>query len=121
VDFQILSRNGQAPFAYERGWKDVVYVGETETVEVVARFGPNRGKYMMHCHNVDHEDVDMMIQWEVGQGGPDPMSAPPSLGFLGFRWCLKGKFYAISEAIDDRDCAGGRLSPGAIRECLGLQ
>jgi spore coat protein A, manganese oxidase len=76
VDLQILSRNGQPPFAYERGWKDVFYVGEVETVEVVARFGPNRGKYMMHCHNVEHEDVDMMIQWEIGQGGPDPMSAP---------------------------------------------
>ena len=26
VDFQIFSRNGRAPFAYERGPKDVVYV-----------------------------------------------------------------------------------------------
>ena len=33
---------------------------------------------MMHCHNVIHEDHDMMTNFEVGQGGPDPVtSAPP--------------------------------------------
>ncbi|MEB3295835.1 MAG: multicopper oxidase domain-containing protein [Synechococcales bacterium] len=77
VDLQVLSRNGQAPFAYERGWKDVFYVGENEDVRVITQFLPHRGKYMMHCHNVDHEDFDMMIQWEVGQGGPNPLGAPP--------------------------------------------
>jgi FtsP/CotA-like multicopper oxidase with cupredoxin domain len=66
VDFQILSRNGRAPFAYELGPKDTVYVGEGETVEVLMRFGPHRGKYMIHCHNLSHEDHDMMIQYSVG-------------------------------------------------------
>ena len=28
VDFHIISRNGAPPFAYEKGWKDVAYVGE---------------------------------------------------------------------------------------------
>jgi spore coat protein A len=46
-------------------------------VRVVARFGPKAGKYMMHCHNVVHEDHDMMTNFEVGKGGPDPLSAPP--------------------------------------------
>jgi spore coat protein A, manganese oxidase len=77
IDFQILSRNGKPPFPYEVGWKDVVYVGENEDVRVIGKFGPHLGRYMMHCHNLDHEDFDMMIQWEVGQGGPSPMSAPP--------------------------------------------
>jgi len=76
VDLQILDRNGQKPLPYEQGWKDVFYVGENETVRVITRFGPNRGKYMMHCHNIVHEDHDMMTQFEVGQGGYDPMSAP---------------------------------------------
>jgi hypothetical protein len=31
---------------------------------------------MMHCHNIVHEDHDMMTQFEVGQGGFDPMSDP---------------------------------------------
>jgi len=77
VDFQILDRNRNQPLAYERGWKDVVYGGEDEQIRVIARFGPHQGKYMMHCHNSVHEDHDMMTQFQVGQGGPDPMSAPP--------------------------------------------
>jgi spore coat protein A, manganese oxidase len=75
IDFKILDRNGRPPLNYERGPKDVVYVGEGETVRVIAKFGPRRGKYMMHCHNLVHEDHDMMTQFEVGDGGPDPVDA----------------------------------------------
>jgi spore coat protein A, manganese oxidase len=77
IDFQILSRNGSAAnvFPHEKGPKDVVYVGENETVRVAMRFaGPSagegwptpRGRYMMHCHNLVHEDHDMMMQFSVG-------------------------------------------------------
>jgi FtsP/CotA-like multicopper oxidase with cupredoxin domain len=76
IDFQILDRNGQKPQPYEEGWKDVVLLQDFETVRVVARFGPHRGKYMMHCHNIVHEDHDMMTQFEIGKGGADPMSDP---------------------------------------------
>lgn len=76
IDAQILDRNGQPPFPYERGLKDVFYVGENETVRIIGKFRPNKGKYMYHCHNTVHEDHDMMSQFEVGQGGIDPMSAP---------------------------------------------
>jgi FtsP/CotA-like multicopper oxidase with cupredoxin domain len=76
IDCQILDRNGRPPFEYERGFKDVFYVGENESVRVIGKFGPHLGKYMSHCHNTVHEDHDMMNQFEVGQGGPDPMSAP---------------------------------------------
>jgi spore coat protein A, manganese oxidase len=78
IDFKVLDRNGRPPFAYERGPKDVVYLGEGETVRVIARFGPNLGRYMMHCHNLVHEDHDMMVQFEVGNGGPDPITAAPA-------------------------------------------
>ena len=78
IDFKVLDRNGRPPFAYERGPKDTVYVGENETVRVLARFGPQTGKYMMHCHNLVHEDHDMMTQFEVGSGGPDPVNAAPA-------------------------------------------
>ncbi len=74
IDFQIIDRNGLPPLPYERGWKDVVLLSDLETVRVVARFGPHRGKYMMHCHNLVHEDHDMMNQFEVGSGGSDPLS-----------------------------------------------
>ena len=82
IDFKILSRNGRPPFDYERGPKDVAYVGEGETVRVIMRFGPNRGRYMVHCHNLVHEDHDMMGQFEVGstrgarRDPNDPMGSP---------------------------------------------
>jgi spore coat protein A, manganese oxidase len=88
VDFQILDRDGKPPFDYERGPKDVVYLGEGETVRVLARFGPHRGRYMSHCHNTPHEDHDMMTQFSVGYraGDPDPddpiAAAPPLIDDL---------------------------------------
>ncbi|GAA2172880.1 multicopper oxidase family protein [Arthrobacter parietis] len=74
VDFHILSRNGQRPFSYEEGPKDVMYVGENETVQAIMRFEHQKGRYMVHCHNLPHEDHDMMLQFRVGllQGEPDP-------------------------------------------------
>jgi spore coat protein A len=77
VDFKVLDRNGQAPFDYEKGPKDVVYVGENETVRVMMRFEHETGRYMMHCHNLVHEDHDMMGQFLVGEDSPgqDPIFA----------------------------------------------
>jgi FtsP/CotA-like multicopper oxidase with cupredoxin domain len=86
VDFQVLSRNGRPPRPEERGPKDVVYVGEGETVRLLMRFsspdGPH-GRYMIHCHNLSHEDHDMMTQFQVGDHDPDcdPIhTAPPKWG-----------------------------------------
>ena len=81
VDFKILSRNGRPPFEYERGPKDDVYVGEDETVRLIMKFGPHRGRYMVHCHNLVHEDHDMMAQFAVGSTAGardpnDPMGTP---------------------------------------------
>ena len=78
IDFRILDRNGRPPLAHEIGPKDTAYVGENETVRVIARYGPQIGRYMMHCHNLVHEDHDMMLQFEVGQGGPDPITTDPA-------------------------------------------
>ncbi len=82
VDWQILDRNGRKPRAYERGWKDVFRVDHFETVRVIAQFGRRsgdylQGRFMMHCHNLVHEDHSMMTQFEVGQNAPSPCSAPP--------------------------------------------
>lgn len=78
IDAQILDRNGRSPFPYERGFKDVFYVGENESVRVIGKFGPHTGKYMSHCHNSVHEDFDMMNQFQVGTGGPDPVTTAPA-------------------------------------------
>lgn len=76
VDFQILTRNGAPPRPYERGWKDTVYLGENDNIQVIAKFEAHQGKYIIHCHNIVHEDHDMMTQYQVGTGGINPMSAP---------------------------------------------
>ncbi|MGZ5403899.1 MAG: multicopper oxidase family protein, partial [Nocardioides sp.] len=65
VDFRILTRNGRPPRPQEQGPKDVVYLGENETVRVLVGFHGGRGRYMMHCHNLVHEDHDMMAQFEI--------------------------------------------------------
>lgn len=78
VDFKILDRNGRPPEPFELGPKDDVYVGENETVRILVKFGPKKGKYMIHCHNLVHEDHDMMHQFEVGEGGKDPINTDPA-------------------------------------------
>ncbi len=83
IEFRILDRNGNPPFDYELGPKDTVYTGEDETVHVLMRFGPHKGRYMVHCHNLVHEDHDMMNQFGVdfrpGEIDPnDPILAAPA-------------------------------------------
>ncbi len=62
---RILSRNGKAPPAHEIGRKDVYVLKPGEEVRVLMRFSDFTGKYMMHCHNLTHEDHAMMVRWDV--------------------------------------------------------
>ncbi len=81
VDFRILTRNGRPPQPQEQGAKDVVYLGENETVRVLIKFDEGRGKYMEHCHNLVHEDHDMMGQFEIvdpNRAADDPLSVSAS-------------------------------------------
>jgi FtsP/CotA-like multicopper oxidase with cupredoxin domain len=73
IDFKIIGRTGGTGTVYkhELGPKDVMYVGEGETVKVLMKFGPHRGRYMIHCHNLPHEDHDMMHQFSVGMKESD--------------------------------------------------
>jgi FtsP/CotA-like multicopper oxidase with cupredoxin domain len=71
VDFKMLTRNGKPVYNYEQGPKDVAYVGENETIRAIMKFGAagdssTDGRYMIHCHNLPHEDHDMMTQFRVG-------------------------------------------------------
>jgi spore coat protein A len=65
VDFRVLSRNGGPPRPEELGPKDVVYIGEGETVRLLLHFEHEEGRYMIHCHNLSHEDHDMMTHYQV--------------------------------------------------------
>ena len=72
VDFQILSRTkgkrGVLPYEKE-ALKDVVLLGQNEVVTVIARYAPFDGVYMFHCHNLIHEDHDMMAAFNVSSLG----------------------------------------------------
>jgi bilirubin oxidase len=99
IDFIVVKRNNVdrafSPSAdpitglepYEVGApKDVVYLAPSEDIEVVARYGPHVGDYMVHCHNLVHEDNDMLVAFRVAgadagevPGSPLPSSpAPPN-------------------------------------------
>ena len=44
----------------ERGLKDTIRVNPNEVVEIAVRFTTYSGRYMYHCHILEHEDRDMM-------------------------------------------------------------
>jgi bilirubin oxidase len=61
--FQVLDRNGRPePFAR---WKDTVNVPKHEVVRIAVRFDDFGGKWMYHCHILDHEQNGMMGILEV--------------------------------------------------------
>jgi FtsP/CotA-like multicopper oxidase with cupredoxin domain len=58
--FQVLSRDGRTPEPSDGGWKDTVDVRPAEVVDIAVRFTDYAGKFVMHCHNLEHEDMAMM-------------------------------------------------------------
>jgi FtsP/CotA-like multicopper oxidase with cupredoxin domain len=71
-EHRVLSRNGvavrpnvqnNASVDYAR--KDVIELNTNEEVRVFMRFRDMKGRYVMHCHNVVHEDHAMMVRWDI--------------------------------------------------------
>ena len=56
--FQVLDRGG-VPEPYV-SWKDSVNVPKHSQVRIIVRFEDFAGKWMFHCHILDHEDMGMM-------------------------------------------------------------
>ena len=65
VHFKVLSRNGGRPRPTDAGWKDTVDLRPGEVARVVPRFRGYKGRYVFHCHNLEHEDMMMMANFEV--------------------------------------------------------
>jgi spore coat protein A len=82
VQFQIVERQGYDPAALrkdeikligkarkpapnERGWKDTAVVNPGEVLTIIVRFEGYAGRYIYHCHMLEHEDNDMMRPYEV--------------------------------------------------------
>ena len=51
--------------ANELGLKDTVRVNANEVVDILVRFETFAGRYMYHCHILEHEDHDMMRPFVV--------------------------------------------------------
>lgn len=82
VQFQILERQGYDPAAFalgklilvgnprppapgEDGWKDTAVVNPRDVLTILVRFEGYTGRYVFHCHMLEHEDNDMMRPYEV--------------------------------------------------------
>jgi len=72
IQWQILDRGTTGgtltpSSGIDLGWKDTVLVQPNETVRFIGKFDPviNSGKYMYHCHILEHEDNGMMGVFEV--------------------------------------------------------
>jgi spore coat protein A len=63
--FRIVERSTGVVHAGERAWKDTIGVQPGETVTVQPWFVPYKGKYVFHCHALEHGDKAMMLQLEV--------------------------------------------------------
>jgi len=64
--FRVLSRTGGRGrlMPWETGLKDTVLTRPGEAVDVAVRF-VYPGTFLLHCHNLEHEDMGMMINYEV--------------------------------------------------------
>ena len=69
VDWMVLSRNGRPPEPHEAGLKETFLLNPGEYITVAAKFTDHLGRYMIHCHMLDHEDGGMMAAWEVVKPG----------------------------------------------------
>ena len=67
VHFQVVERNGSIDNVWpeEQGWKDTVLLFPFDRVRVLLRFDRYPGVFMLHCHNLEHEDDGMMMNFRV--------------------------------------------------------
>jgi len=49
----------------EQGWKDVIRANGGQLVSIAGQFGGATGRFMYHCHILDHEDEGMMRAFVV--------------------------------------------------------
>ena len=55
----------EPPAAHELGWKDVVQCPGGMITRIVVRFEGYSGRYLYHCHILEHEANDMMRPYDV--------------------------------------------------------
>jgi FtsP/CotA-like multicopper oxidase with cupredoxin domain len=65
--FFILDRNGIRPTGAEAGLKDVFVLNPDDKMNVITKYTGAKqvGRYVFHCHNIEHEDMRMMGRFDV--------------------------------------------------------
>jgi spore coat protein A, manganese oxidase len=56
------------PDANEMGWKDTVRVNQGTVTRIIVPFHGYAGRYVWHCHILEHEDNEMMRPYEIVKG-----------------------------------------------------
>ena len=71
-EHRMLSRNGapvkpntQLNGAIDYSRRDVLNLQTNDETRIFMRFRDMKGRYVMHCHNVVHEDHAMMVRWDI--------------------------------------------------------
>jgi FtsP/CotA-like multicopper oxidase with cupredoxin domain len=62
---QVQKFNGRAPAAWNSFKKDTTLLGGDDEAEVFIKFRTHTGPYVFHCHNLEHEDMRMMVRFDV--------------------------------------------------------
>jgi spore coat protein A len=114
VRFQVLDRRAIEPFAYQRtgkfhyigpvtppdpnemGWKDTVRTEPKAVTRIIVHFEGYTGRYVWHCHNLEHEDKEMMRPYEIVATAAEsevPVIAPDLVTADGIplQLCIDGK------------------------------
>jgi spore coat protein A len=55
----------EPPEPHERGFKDTIRAHSLMVTRIIVRFEGYAGRYVWHCHVLEHEDNDMMRRYEV--------------------------------------------------------
>ena len=62
----------------EKGWKDTIVLQPGELLSIAGQFGGGSGRYMYHCHILEHEDEGMMRTFVVMPEKVMPFDTHPS-------------------------------------------
>jgi FtsP/CotA-like multicopper oxidase with cupredoxin domain len=68
TDWYLLARNGKPPPPWEDCLKETFFVYPGERILLAGHFSDYTGKFVIHCHMLDHEDHGLMSQFEVVKG-----------------------------------------------------
>ncbi len=65
TDWYLLARNGKTPPPWEDCLKETFFIYPRERILLAGKFADYTGKFVIHCHMLDHEDHGLMTQFQV--------------------------------------------------------